>query len=110
MLLAILNGLGLFLTLFVIKKIGDVLFKRESLGGGDIKLAFLIGLTLGYADGGYLLGLIALILASFLALPYAIGVLYLNKKNELPFGPFLISAMIIIFVFLDKFKNLLIFF
>lgn len=102
---SIISGLGLFLTMYIIKLIGDKMFKRESLGGGDIKLCFLIGLTIGYR-----LGLISLIFASFLAFPYAIAQVYLNKKNELPYGPFLIVATTIIYFFLDKFINLLVFF
>ncbi len=105
LLISIISGLGLFLTMFIIKLIGDKLFKRESLGGGDIKLCFVIGLSIGYR-----LGLIALIFASFLALPYALAQNYLNKKNELPYGPFLIVATTIIYFFLHKFVNLLIFF
>lgn len=104
-LMSILSGIGLFIVMYIIKLIGDFLFKRESLGGGDIKLSFLIGLSIGFR-----LGLIALIFASFLALPYAYAQIHLNKKNELPYGPFLISATVIIFIFLEKFTNLLIFF
>lgn len=103
-------GLSLFLIMYLIKIIGDKLYKRESLGGGDIKLCFLIGLTLGYPGIGLRLSLIALIFSAFLALPYALATLFLNKKNELPFGPFLISSMIIIFIFIEKFINLLVFF
>ena len=102
---SILGGIGLFITMYVIKVIGDKLFKKESLGGGDIKLSFLIGLTIGFR-----LGLISLIFASFLALPYALAQVYLNKKNELPYGPFLIAATVIIYVFIEKFTNLLVFF
>ncbi|MBE5806339.1 MAG: prepilin peptidase [Clostridiales bacterium] len=103
-------GIILFLVMYLIKIIGDKMYKRESLGGGDIKLCFLIGLTLGYPGIGFRLSLISLIFAAFLALPYAMLSVYLNKKNELPFGPFLISSMIIMFVFIDKFKNLLLLF
>jgi len=104
-LLSILNGIGLFAIMLLIKFIGDKVFKKESLGGGDIKLSFLIGLTIGFR-----LGLIALVFSAFLALPYALAQIYLNKKNELPYGPFLIAATTIIYVFLDKFTNLLVFF
>ncbi len=107
---AIIFGICLMFTMYLIKLIGDKLFKKESLGGGDIKLAFLIGLTLGYPVIGYEMGLICLIFASILALPYAVAVLYLNKKNELPYGPFLIASLVIMFIFYDKFYNLLIFF
>ena len=46
--MSILSGVGAFYTMFLIKKLGDFIFKQESLGGGDIKLMFLIGLVIGY--------------------------------------------------------------
>lgn len=100
-----LSGLFLFIVMNMIKLIGNFLFKKESLGGGDIKLSFLIGTSIGFR-----LGLIALIFASFLALPYAYAQIHLNKKNELPYGPFLIGSTVIIFIFLEKFSKLLVFF
>lgn len=107
---AIIYGISMFIIMYVIQILGNKIYKKESLGGGDIKLAFIIGLTLGYPGIGLRLSLISLIFSAFLALPYAVASLYLNKKNELPYGPFLISAMIIVFVFVKKFANLLIFF
>lgn len=98
----ILSGLGLFITLLAFKKLGDIIFKKESMGGGDIKLAFFMGLVLNYQ-----LGLVALILSTFLALPYALAITYFNKKNELPYGPFLIAACVLVFVFIDKFSAVL---
>ena len=103
--LSIISGLELFIVMLIIRYIGNKLFKKDSLGGGDIKLSFLIGLAIGFE-----LGLINLIFASFLALPYALAQVYFNKKNELPYGPFLIAATVIIYIFIDKFTNLLIFF
>lgn len=102
---SVISGILLFIVMYLIKIVGDKIFKKESLGGGDIKLSFLIGTIIGFR-----LGLINLIFASFLALPYALTQVYLNKKNELPYGPFLIAATVIIFIFLEKFTNLLIFF
>lgn len=107
---SLLYGILLFVVMYLIKLLGDKLFKKESLGGGDIKLSFLMGILLGYSGIGFRLGLIALIFSSFLALPYAIASLHLNKKNELPFGPFLISAAIIVYVFIEKFMRLFVFF
>ena len=34
--------------MYMIMVIGDFIFKKESLGGGDIKLMFLVGLVIGY--------------------------------------------------------------
>ena len=100
--LSILSGIVIFLVMYLIKIIGDKIFKRESLGGGDIKLSFVIGLTLGFR-----LSLISLILSSFLALPYSVASLKLQKNNEVPFGPFLVSSLFIVFLFYDKFINII---
>ena len=45
-LIAILNGILLFLVMYFIQYLGGKIFKRESLGGGDVKFAFVIGLVL----------------------------------------------------------------
>lgn len=100
--LSILSGIVIFLVMYLIKIIGDKIFNRESLGGGDIKLSFVIGLTLGFR-----LSLISLILSSFLALPYSVASLKLQKNNEVPFGPFLVSSLFIVFLFYDKFINII---
>lgn len=104
-LLSLLAGLIMFIIIFIIKKIGDFVFKKESLGGGDVKLSFTLGVILGLR-----LSLVSFILSSFLALPYAMGSVYLTEKKEVPFGPFIISAATLVFIFMDKFTNLLDFF
>lgn len=101
-LFSLASGIILFTVMYLIKLIGDKLFKKESLGGGDIKLSFVIGFVLGFR-----LSLLALILSSFLALPYSVASLKLQKNNEVPFGPFLVSSLFIIFLFQDKFINII---
>lgn len=103
-LLSLASGILIFLLMFGIKKLGDIVFKRESLGGGDIKLSFVIGIILGFK-----LGLTTLILSSFLAFPYAFAVVNLGKEKELPFGPFLVSALTVVFMFMDKFADLILY-
>ena len=88
-----LYGIFGFVLLFVVKVIGDKLFKRESLGGGDIKLAFIMGSILPYN-----LFLISLIGGSILALPYALITTQKTKSHELSFGPFLVLALLIVFL------------
>ncbi len=102
--LSLLSGIVLFLLMLIIGFIGKKIFKKEALGGGDIKLAGIIGLILGLR-----LGLVSIILSSLLALPYAVAALLLNKDNEVPYGPFLIASMAIVFLFMDKFNNLIAF-
>ncbi len=92
--IAIINGLIAFFIMWGIKLFGDFLFKKESMGGGDIKLLFVFGLLLGVE-----LAILSVVLAAFIALPISL-LLMLNKHlNEriIPFGPFLCLASLIIF-------------
>ena len=76
----------------IIEKIlGDFLFKKESLGGGDIKLLFLIGLVLGFD-----MGMLSIFIAAFIALPFSFYTLLKEDINVLPFGPYLSIASVII--------------
>lgn len=93
-------GLITFGVMYLLMLLGNLLFKKESLGGGDIKLSFIAGLVLGPK-----LGIFYIILAAFLAFPYAIYVTIRNKDNMLPFGPFLISSLLIIYLDYNFFLN-----
>lgn len=94
-----LYGVFGFVLFFLVKLIGDKVYKRESLGGGDVKLAFLMGSILPYN-----LFLIAIIIGSLVALPYAL-IMSLYKKKELPFGPFLALGLFIVFLFKNGIAN-----
>lgn len=89
----IVAGILAFVTMYVIKLIGDRLFKRESMGGGDIKLMFLFGIVIGYA-----LSICDIFLATFIAFPVAVFVLFSRKDNLIPFGPFLAMGAILIHI------------
>lgn len=96
-LLSLTNGLIAFLFMFLLKTFGDYVFKKESMGGGDIKLLFLFGLVLGYD-----MAIISVLLASFIGLPISILYLKVKKENIIPFGPFLtIAALIILLMQID---------
>ena len=101
-LIAILSGLLLFFFMLLVKILGDKAFKRESLGGGDIKLAFFIGCTLGLR-----LAFVSLIIASFLALPYASYYVVKKQEREIPFGPFLITGVLITFMLSNQIRFVL---
>lgn len=100
--LSILSGFALFGFMLLVGFLGKKIFKKESLGGGDIKLCFIIGIILNLR-----LGLISIIFSSLLALPYALGALMLNKDKEVPYGPFLVGSLALVFMFYDKFLNLI---
>ena len=90
----LLNAGIMFIIMFTIKKIGDFLFKRESMGGGDIKLMFIFGLVLGWQTS-----CLSICLSSFIGLPTSLILLNKNETHEVPFGPFLAIAAIILIIF-----------
>jgi len=73
------------------------------MGVGDIKLALLIGLLLGYPKA-----LLALFLAFLIGAIIGLGLIILKKKtikSELPFGPFLILGIYLALFFGEKIIN-----
>lgn len=99
---SLLSAFIVFGTMYLIMLFGNFLFKKESLGGGDIKLSFVSGLSLGT-----FMGLFYIVLGAFLAFPYALYVSIRKKENMLPFGPFLAVSMLIIYFNLEKVTEVL---
>lgn len=90
--LSIFSGALLFFFMYCLLMVGNSLFKKESLGGGDVKLFFVLGLVIDP-----FLGLVTIFLASLIALPVSLYLLYKNKEHMIPFGPFILIAFLIIF-------------
>ncbi len=90
-LLSIVNGIIGFVFMLILKIIGDFIFKRESMGGGDIKLLALFGIMLGWQNA-----IITIFLGAIIGLPISLILLIKNKDNVVPFGPFLSIAAIIL--------------
>ena len=84
-------GIIAFGILYLIMLLGNKVFKKESLGGGDIKLFFVVGLTFNP-----LMAIMVLAVACMIALPISI-VLYLkNREHVIPFGPFIVLAQLFV--------------
>lgn len=92
----------MFLIMYLIKILGDIMFKKESLGGGDIKLMTLIGASIGIIPS-----LFSIVISSMIALPFALIVLKFRKESIVPFGPFLILGSILLIYFNDPFNTFL---
>lgn len=101
-LISLASGLIVFTIMFVLKLIGDKIFRIESIGGGDVKLSFVFGCILGVR-----LAIVSLILGAFFAFPYALYYALTKIKKEIPFGPFLITALFIVFIFMEPIRNFL---
>lgn len=99
---SIFNGFIIFGITYLIMIFGYLVFKQEALGGGDIKLSFVAGMLLGIK-----FGIVYIVMASFLAFPYAIYITIKNKDNMLPFGPFLVASLLIVFLNINTLNSIL---
>lgn len=89
---SILSGMAMFGIMYLIMLFGNFLFKKESMGGGDIKMMFVFGILVNP-----LIGLIVIFLACLLALPVSLLILYKKKQRIVPFGPFLLISLTFIY-------------
>lgn len=89
---SVINGLIAFLIMFALKLLGDFIFKKESLGGGDIKLMAIFGIVVGWQ-----MSIITIFLSAFIALPSSIVALKTKSNHEIPYGPFLSIAVLILY-------------
>lgn len=92
MLLHVASGIFLFLVMYAVMIIGNVLLKKESLGGGDIKMMFTFGLILGP-----IIGLVSIFVSSCIALPVSIIIMCTKKESIIPFGPFLLMSLLLLY-------------
>lgn len=90
---SVLSGVFLFVVMYLIMLLGNKLFKKESLGGGDIKLMFFVGTILSPINGMF-----QIFLSSFFALPISMYVYLKNKNRIIPFGPFMLLALLVIYL------------
>lgn len=96
-LMHILYGIISFVIMYSLKLFGDFLFKKESMGGGDIKLLFTFGLMFGFE-----MSIVSIFLASIIGLPISLILLKKNNEHVLPFGPYLgCAALIIVLCHID---------
>ena len=89
----LLSGILLFIFMYFVSVFGKIIFKKECLGGGDVKLMFFIGLFLSIYNG-----LFSVFLASFLALPVSLYSLFRKKNSMIAFGPFLLIGAYIVYI------------
>jgi prepilin signal peptidase PulO-like enzyme (type II secretory pathway) len=94
---AILIGGGIFYILYQISN-------GKWIGGGDVKLGFLIGAILGKP----MLSILFIFIASLVGTLFAVPLLIrgsLKRSSHLPFGPFLLISAFIVVLFGDSLAN-----
>lgn len=90
-LLSVFVGGGIFWLIFHISN-------GRWIGGGDVKLGFLIGLILQDPYRSFIVIILASVIGTIFIVPGMVtGIL--SRKSRIPFGPFLIIATILVYLF-----------
>ncbi len=87
-LLGMLVGGG---SIYLIGKFGEILFKKESMGGGDVKFLAMIGAVLGWQ-----LTLLIFFLAPFFGAVVGITARITKGSEVIPYGPYLSLATFLV--------------
>lgn len=81
----IIAAVIIFIVMYFIKICGNITFRKESLGDGDIKLMGVIALGLGLINS-----FVTLFIGSLVGLIFSLISIKKNKEGIIPFGPFLL--------------------
>lgn len=84
------------ITVWATRVFGSILFNKEAMGMGDVHLMAAIGAVVGWH-----IPLIAFFLAPFIGLGWAIVRLITRQQREIPYGPFLSIATVIMIIMHD---------
>jgi len=89
-------------SLYLIGFLGEMVFKKEAMGGGDIKLLAMIGAFLGWQST-----LLAFFLAPFFGASAGIVARLKHGKEVIPYGPYLSLAALVAVFWGDKIISLI---
>lgn len=88
-------GVG-FVTLWLIAEVGKRAFRKEAMGGGDIKMMAMVGAFVGW-QGVFLTIFLGSVVGTLIFGPLAL----FGKKKEVPFGIFLALGAAVTYLFGD---------
>ena len=84
-------------SLYLVGIIGKIIFKKDAMGFGDVKMMAMVGGFIGW-DSALMIFLLACIIGTIAG----IFVFIITKDNYLPFGPYLAVSTLIIILFKEK--------
>lgn len=94
-------GIIMFVFMYLLMNFGNILFKEESLGGGDVKLIFALGMIMTPS-----ISFASIALSAFIALPASLIIYFINKERKLPYGPFLVLAFLLVYFLKIDIQNI----
>jgi len=77
-------------SIYLMGMLGDVLFKKESMGGGDVKLMAMVGAFMGWKYA-----LLTFFLAPFFGALYGVIEKIRTKESTIAYGPFLVFGALL---------------
>jgi leader peptidase (prepilin peptidase)/N-methyltransferase len=92
-------------ALYLIAMLGDWLFKKESMGGGDVKMAAMLGAFLGWQKI-ILIFISSAVIGLVVSLVIMIFSADVRETRVVPFGPFLATAAMLSIVYGDQLISL----
>jgi len=92
-------------ALYLIAMLGDWLFKKESMGGGDVKMAAMLGAFLGWQKI-ILIFISSAVIGLIVSLVIMIFSAQVRETRVVPFGPFLATAAMLSIVYGDQLISL----
>jgi leader peptidase (prepilin peptidase)/N-methyltransferase len=90
---ALLGAAVGFVTLWIIAELGKRAFKKEAMGGGDIKMMAMVGAFIGW-QGVFLTIFLGSVVGTLIFGPMAL----IGRKKEVPFGIFLALGAVVTFL------------
>ncbi|MDP2912138.1 MAG: prepilin peptidase [Candidatus Omnitrophota bacterium] len=81
--------------------LGQLAFKKESMGGGDVKLMAMLGAFLGWKTA-----VLIFFLAPFFGAPVGIYMKFVKKEDIIPYGPYISLASFVAMVWGHKILSL----
>ena len=92
-------------SIYVMGVLGKLVFRKEAMGGGDVKLMAMIGAFIGWK-----LVLLTFFLAPFFGTPVGVIVKIKDKDDIIPYGPYLSLAAIVAIFWGEKILSYLFFY
>ena len=81
--------------------LGKLAFKKDSMGGGDVKLMAMLGAFLGWK-----IAILIFFLAPFFGAPIGIYVKFVKKEDIIPYGPYISLAGFVAMIWGNKILSL----
>jgi len=90
--------------IYLIGALGSIVFKKEAMGGGDVKFLAMIGAFIGWQQV-----LLVFFIAPFFGSVVGLYMKFKYKESLIPYGPFLSMATVLVILYGDEILRWLIF-